>query len=443
MEQKEYDSTKAAFVRSDREKLIRMIQSVLARKEGTPAQTAEISLRLASLYFEEYHQLLLQTTSAPSAEATSYLHRSRALYFQLAKEFPNHPRRDEMLYSIGIGYFDENKIEDGIHTFETLSKSYPKSRYLNDADIEVGDYYFSKNQFDIAKKEYSSVIHRNYMPLITYAYYKTAWCFYNTGNIRGSLSDFKRALSMEKYNPSKFDLRVRAEAANDISLPYVDLGLIDEGMTLYHQLGEPYVHTGIEAMAYRLQEKGDYSKSIALWNHLIRMNDTYKNNSDYDLKIIEAFILENKTQNVVAHIEASAPLYIGRSRWTDFNTKTPNLLQQAQSNWERIIRKYALLFHAEGQKVKNEERYKTAADLYQLYLKYLPNTDFSPDARFNLAEIYRKDNRNLLAASYYVQAYETLKKPKQKEESLRLAVGAVGDDESFAKNKPPKSFELF
>ncbi|NBY20696.1 hypothetical protein EBQ74_10765 [bacterium] len=80
------------------------------RESSSADQKAELNLRLGGLYVEEYHSLLAKAqtdtkkgnTQFDTSEAMAYLDKAVTIYKDLLTRFPNHPRKDEMLYSLAF-----------------------------------------------------------------------------------------------------------------------------------------------------------------------------------------------------------------------------------------------------------------------------------------------------------------------------------------------------
>ena len=57
------------------------------------------------------------------------------------KAFPELPRRDEVLYNLGLAYQDAGQKTKGREVFERLVKEFPASLCINDANKAMDKYF--------------------------------------------------------------------------------------------------------------------------------------------------------------------------------------------------------------------------------------------------------------------------------------------------------------
>jgi TolA-binding protein/cytochrome c-type biogenesis protein CcmH/NrfG len=439
----EYNAERAEILAQKRRALILDIQKFI-RDAHDSDQKAELNLRLSSLYMEDYNANLAKAQQLydtqmeayrkdkrgkrqpklDNSEAMAALDRARAIYKDLIKRYPRHPRRDEMLYFVALASLDRGKTSEGMAYFKQLSDELPNSKYCNDALVQLGDYYFDANQFAQAEVSYAKLVARKYRPLLAYAVYKKAWCDYNQQRQQQALQQFKWVIQNED-SESGAPIRVRNEALRDITLPFVDLKLVNDSIAFFKAFGDPFYRTGIETMASLYFEQGDYHDAVALYQLLLGMDPNYQKNPTYEINIVEALKLQDQTMLAVNRLFNSLPNYLEHSNWYEINSSNAKVIQAASDLFEETARKYALQLHAEGQKTKNEKLYTVARQLYSKYLEYFPNKTNSMKVRFYLAEILYKQRFYAAAADQYYAVYRDPGAGPLRLEAIRSALSAL------------------
>ncbi len=426
---------KTRLLAQKRKGLIEDIKRFL-REARSEKQKLELSLRLGSLYLEDYRALTAASIGAGGASGAggadeagqkaatltsrASLDKALSIYKALLSKYPDHPKSDEMLYSLALASVDKGKMDSAMHYFQKLSLM--KSRYAGDAFIQLGDYYFDLNNFSKALDYFDKIIQTKNKRLLPYAVYKKAWCLYNNSQFLPAINHFKWVARIDNKEST---IRVRQEAIRDIALPFVESRNIDEAIAFYANQDVSPKRQGLEVMAGLLLEQGAYTESIRIYSHLLEMDPNWKTNPSYEIGIVEALRSSNKTADSVDRLFSRFPLYSQGSTWYDINSNDPRNIAEFKMRFEETARKYALSFHAEGQKTKNTTLYDAAKSLYSKYLEYFPNTAHAPKIRFYMAEILFRQNDLSQAASEYYLIYEDKSAGPLRIDAIRYSLAAL------------------
>lgn len=441
-ESEEYTLEKIEVLGRKRRGLILDIRKFL-REASDRDQKGELNLRLGSLYLEDYYsklakaqQLYEQETKEftengkqakkpilDNSDAVASLNKARVIYKDLLQRYPNHHRRDEILFSLGVCSLDKGLDKEGMTLFKILTDQYPKSKYVNDASVQLADHHFDRNQFSIAEPYYDRIIATKNHPLIGYARYKKAWCAYNTGRVRQALEQFKWVIANEKETGSP--LKIQTEALKDITLPFVDLKLLAESVKFFRNIGDPHFRRSMETMALLYVEAADHARSINLWATLLAHDPNHAKNPLYDISIIDALLLKGQPGKAVTRLFSRLATYHENSSWYELNASSPKIIAEASEKFEGLARKLAFQFHAEAQKTKNDATYELAKELYSKYLEFFPITPYSSQLRFFLAEILYRQQAYGKAAEHYIRAHQETKDPALRLDAIRFALSSL------------------
>jgi len=171
----EYDQYKLGVelqVASKRREQIDTLRKIIELGPN-PAEAPDLFFRLAELYWEEskffffesnrkYDDVLRaradkNTSAAAQAEAEqkdilkkslSYQAMAIDQYRTIIKKYPKYKRMDEVLFFLGHNMWESDKKEQAATVYMKLVKDHPKSKYLPDAYLAIGQFYFdgSKGQ---------------------------------------------------------------------------------------------------------------------------------------------------------------------------------------------------------------------------------------------------------------------------------------------------------
>lgn len=421
----EYSAEKMELLTAKRRALMLDIRKFL-REAHSQDQKSELNLRLGALYMEDYHAGLAKAQQTfekqqtaykagknkrmkppkfDSSEAMESLEKARSIYKDLLARDPNNPRRDEVYYFLATSSLDKGKIDEGMGYFTMLSEKAPTSRFINDALIQLGDYYFESNRFPQAEGYYDKIIAKKYIPLIPYSTYKKAWCRYNQGQTQVALQYFKWVIENENEENSSA-VKIKGEALKDITLPFTDLKMVNESIVFFQAQGDPYYRHGLETMSDLYFESGQYDNAIVMYQHLLALDPNYVKNPAYDVSYVEALRMKHQDGPAVDRLFAQLPVYAKDSTWFEINSSNAQAINDATTQFEEIAWKYGTEFHAQAQRTKSAELYNLAKKVYANYLQYFPRTARAPKVRFELAEISYKQGFYVEAADNYYQVYK-------------------------------------
>jgi tetratricopeptide (TPR) repeat protein len=447
----EFNQEKQNLLARKRSLLIQDIKKFI-RESQSGDQKAELNLRLGKLYIEEYYYLMGKSQAKydkeskslngkkvspvlDTSEAMASLEKARTLYKDILSRFPSHPRKDELLYSLAILSLDKGNNNEAVSLLKRIEQETPSSKYVADALIQIGDFYFEANNFKEAEFYFSKAINRKDGKTLPYATYKKAWCQYNTQHFQVSLALFKSLIEMESADNSKNLMRLKNEALRDIALPFAELHLANEAIAFYRSQGDTYQRSGLESMANIFLEKADYKNAILVNETLLSLDANGIKNPDYELAIIDALRASGNNDRAVARLFAQLPNYMAGSSWYELNSASTGIIKGASNRFEETARKYALELHAEGQKTKNDKLYETARSLYQKYLEFFVNFPHAQTIRFYLAEIQYKQGDFLAAADNYYMVYQSPTAGNLRVDSIHFALSALDREVNSERKK--------
>ncbi len=421
-----------ALLHTQRLNLVRDIETLL-RSAKSGKQRIELNLRLARLYMEDYYDNVEKYFLAHSNSNAAYsfgfdlsLDKAQAIYKYLIRYFPKDPRRDEMLYFYAVTSLEKKDAKKAMSTFNELATQYPKSKFASDSLAQLGDYYYDQYNYNKAIESYEGIMHKKNMSLVPYAVYKKAWCLYNLGKLDKSLEYFKWVIKSEDRITTASSLKIRDEAIRDIVFPLADLKKVGESITFFNSFPKPIYRNGLESMAMLFNERGDYDRAISLWQHLLDTDATNLDSPLDEVKIVQAMILENHTNEAFKRMFSVVPNYLTGSKWDKANELQALKKEGSVHELETYARSHAVTLDDTAIKMNTPALAQTARRWYERYLEFFASAKSALDVQVRLGELVFRQRDYAEASRLFVEVYRSALAPqKQKHDALARALASM------------------
>ena len=196
-------------------KAIEQYENLLRTMDVEGDQKAELMFRLAEKYFEEgryEHNIEMQryqeeydncfntpdcdvtTITADTTNSEKWQKKAIRLYTTILDTHPQYARADEVLFFLGSAYAEIKQPDKAVRQFVRLTQQYNTSRYIADAYVSIGEYYFDGNNAFKALQAYKSTTYQD-SPQYGFALYKLAWCYYNVQEYGDASEHMKQVVS--------------------------------------------------------------------------------------------------------------------------------------------------------------------------------------------------------------------------------------------------------
>ncbi len=444
---REYLFAKETFVSDRRDQAIKLLRQEL--DAGMTSNRDNILLRLGQLYAEKYMELSYRETELYSSEiadyekkkvidknakpakldntrSQSYLKDSLTLFYKLEKEFPKHPKMDEVLFFIGFVEMESGN-EKATSYLERVIRQYPRSRKFEEAVIYLADHYFEKTKFRDALNKYSILVHRTESPLYPFARYKIAWCDLNLSQPRKGLAGMKGVVEMLSGATEKSKFNLREQALRDLVLFFGEVEAVEEATEYFSdKVGRDKMLENLRLIADILRSKGkDRAASKAYATLLQEFPDAIES-PNLALGLYESLSRTGLMDQAVATLESATQRYGENSDWAKkFAQTKPAEMKAAQSTLQTESEKGALFLHQSAQKSRNKLSYGYALRLYSALLSGFPNHPSRKNIYFYRAEVFYEQNKFIDAASSYMEAAKVPPKDKRTDEAVYSALEAL------------------
>jgi tetratricopeptide (TPR) repeat protein len=468
---------KEAEVTAARREAIGLLEAYL-RDSPHSKEQAEALYKLAELYWEESKAVYLEKMGAYQEAVTAChndhancprvphkppvvdLTQAQAVYQRLINNYPKFRKIDTVIYLYAFSLRDQGKTGESIKYFQILLDKYPRTRYIADAWMAIGEYRFYEQQnYKSSLEAYEKVLQHPKSTLYDLALFKTAWCYWKLGDTNKSALRFKDVLDLSKKKAGRTEeQQKRAAELQGQALDYlVELFTEDDTKSAHDAFeflaqigGKQYSRKVLKQLADTVFDQTRYERAVEAYKLLIELDPNSAEAPDYHGKIVESYQLLGDVNTAVAEMRKLAANYGGRSAWAAANKDRPKAVEHARTLAEGLIRTLAKTMHAEAQanekttKVVDKVRYARAAEAYEFYLANFGDAGDAVELRYLRADIlYFKLGKYEDAGREYLAVGKSQPVGKYHKDALLQAMGAFEKVRKPGKREIAESDRLF
>lgn len=432
--------------------MIQKLETLLRNRPLYPRK-AEVFFRLGEYYWEEAKYQYLKARRKYDADYEAFEDKrlavepvepkedySRALeyYRKVIQQFPDYPRIDEVMFFLGRGALaqgkqmqDRNLTKEGVQYFQKLVQNYPKSRFIAQTHLALGEHFFETDSLYYAKTNYEKIINNHpKVAMYNYALYKLGWVYFNLREFRKTVTTFQKVV--ENIGNSTGQVSFRDQALNDLVKTYAEMDdSWREALDYFKGVikAEDDVYVKMEKLASLYVGFDKDKEALELYNHFI---DRTPNNSkipewlgsilEVRKKINDFGLTEKEIRRIVNYFETDG-------RWMNANKNNAEATAEAERLAEVNLLFLANHWHLSAEKAEKQKNNELAKDLYtraaadyKLFLSRFPQSKQAYLISYYYAEILYHQIKNYEEAMARYQAVIKLDKKGKFVEDAALGV---------------------
>jgi len=443
------DVSRDAIADEKRDEAIKMLKEIFARFQPGPRK-ADVMFQLAELFWEKSkylsfkemndYQISVEDCHKKSKDPKlcddlkmntrqSEIYRKQALdiYVKIIKEYPDYPRKDEVLFVLGYNHYEMGKKAEGIKFYWDLIKQFPKSRFAPDSYLALGEHFFNSNEVFKAVQAYQKALAYKDPKIYVFALYKLAWCDFNLGEFDKGIEKLKQVIEIADAEQTKGSersrIQLKREALNDMTLFFSNVDATDEARDYFLKVGGQNAEREMMRRLARIyDDQGKSDQAIKAYRIVINDFPNDPEAPDFQSAIVQDYKKMGNKEAVRKEIRRLVELYRPNSPWAKSNSEDKRAIAQAYDLTESALRDIVQEYHQEAQKTKDVKTYQLASDLYKEYLDNFAKAENAYRLRFYYAEILYALEDYEKASEQYGEVVKT--NPKG-EYSIKSAYNAV------------------
>ncbi len=385
-----------------RQKKIATLESII--NSNRPYQNkADVLFRLAEAKWEETkYQYLLEREKYDKAyecyeqkrcteeppEPQENFEEPLRYYRQILREHPSYKRIDEVVYYLGRASLKAGKErkdiqlkKEGVKRLNQLVQQYPKSRYVSQSHLALGEYFFESDSLFYAKTNYEKIIN-NFprSPMYNYALYKLGWVYFNLTEFEKTIDTFKKVIAAIGQGQNRARIEFRAQALNDLIVAWAEMdgGWKEARRYFLKEVGEEETYAKLEKMAGLLVSKDKDIEAIELYRHLIEHDPVSPKIVAFWDAVLEVNRKLEDKRAIETVINEVVVYFDHKGKWWIANRSNEEITKKAdEAVWTGLFF-LANEYHRAAQELAKRRRdamvqYRAAAKYYSMFLDRFPD----------------------------------------------------------------------
>lgn len=368
-----------------------------------------------------------------------------AQYTKIVQEFPDFERSDEVLFFLGTTLMEEGQDRKALVAFKRLVQKYPQSRYLPDAYLAFGEYYFNnskgrREELLKALEAYKKAAEFPESQGYAFAIYKQGWCYFNLGDYPKAKDMFKTVVlygelagsaAVEKDGGKSGKNTLIREARADYVRTYARDGDVTQARADFSKVATKVEDrfTMLKQLANLYYADGKDREAAITYNTLIKEAPLSPEAPGFQAKIVDCVLRMGNKSRTVSQVRRLVKIVKEvESAGVIKEEKDKKALEEARELAERTLSNLAVTWHNEAKKTRDEETFRFADAIYGDYLTLFPENPKAYDLRFFWAELLNDHLQNFekAAANYTLVVLQDAKVLEEKDEQGNPKPGKPG-----------------
>lgn len=404
----------------------------LSKKTRSKAMQGDVWIRLAKAYTEksalveqrineEFDKKMdayfaKKTPSKPVLNldpAQSFNRKAVELYKWYLRDNPRSANTDQVLFFLGYNTMALGDSTASVKYYETLSKQYPKSEFVTEANLSLADYYFDQGTKNYSQSRTNYLKAENYYKKIiqgksrlsSIATYKLAWVNLKLGKSNDALALITRVIRDGKFKDQRkvSTERLAKEAQRELPMFYAQVQDYKKAIPYFKaNLPEQDVPKALEQLALFYADSGQREGAGYLFDYLSRTG-SLSTGKVFDFQMKKVQLAETKGGIVNSRMELLDLIdgFGPKSAWAK-KARKDNAYEEPYKRMELLLRNYALSAHKESRAKQDDlNSMRKADEAYKLYESNFAKEDKTGEMKFFHAELLYEAKQYASSAELY------------------------------------------
>ncbi|HPI40850.1 MAG TPA: outer membrane protein assembly factor BamD [Pseudobdellovibrionaceae bacterium] len=218
--------TSELMIQNSEIKAIDALKKIIERKRGT-SEEPDLLFRLGEMHLKRARtQRNLDLAKSGKQDNAFKLEVRNALdvFTSIESKFPHFQNLDSVLFTHAFAANQVGLQQDSIRLYQKIFTQFPKSLFIPDVTLEMGEIYFNLQKYNLALEYFEKI--ENYPTASVYIYgkYKSAWTLYNLRRTKQGMEKLIEVANKSSGNDEsrtkkeKTKHNLRKEALRDITI---------------------------------------------------------------------------------------------------------------------------------------------------------------------------------------------------------------------------------
>jgi tetratricopeptide (TPR) repeat protein len=383
------------------DQLIGKLQRLIRITEDTDTEKPDLMFRLAELFAEKQRYYTFRAgemdekigSARSPSQKQGYLSEKKGfedqerywlleavkIYIEICNspKFKKYPKMDEVLFYLAYMLQQVRREEQARVFFQRLIKDHPSSKFIPDAYMSFGVYYFQTGDMDSARKIFDRVTQFKESRVYGYAMFLKAWCWYNLSQYKKSLETFEQVIEIARAQrkTNKLAPTLERDSKMNMVLPYSRVEPIEVGAAkawnYFRRFGGEMAPKMHERLAEVYWEQGRYKLSTQVYHELMRNFPASQSFCNWQYSIVRNTISTGQLRDQVQELQRLSAVW---EYARDKKFLKPDKFEECEQNTQAMLHELATVWHKTGQKTENVTYYDLAQHLYREYITKFPKS---------------------------------------------------------------------
>ncbi len=290
---------------------------------------------------------------------------------RIERRFRFFAKLDEVLYTMGWHLNDLKRHGEAVDAFMRLVRKTPRSAYLPDAYLGIGNYYFGKNQGGEALKWYTKVLKFKQSDVYGWGLYYIGWVHYNRQDYEQAVDAFVKVLDYSA-NEARGRVTFFEDGTKYLVKSWAEIGTPTRALSFFKKTVPGQELALLDALARHYTETSQYQKSSIILNELIRLTYEKPKSVEYLYLTVDNYYKAADLEGTIGAIER---LSLGL-------LKHGTELVPAE-DISLLLAEIATTFHAESERTLDEKVLRYSEKIYSAYMEHFADTRHAYDMLHN------------------------------------------------------------
>jgi TolA-binding protein len=340
---------------------------------------------------------------SPQMPARDY---SKAIknYKRIINDYPDFEQLDGAYYLLAYCLTESGRQSESSEIFNKMVELFPHSRFVPEAFLRRGEYYFDQDEMDKAVDAYKKVIEFTDSELLDKAYYKLGWAYYRKDQFEMAIDYFRMVVDYyAKRNIAGEEAdNLKNEAIEYMAISFADYGGLDKLKNYFKKVGgRDYAIEIYKKLGDIYFDRSEYTRAIETYKSFLSDYPNHPDNSDLQKQIVDCYITVEDKEKELAERENYITMFDTNSRWFSLNKDNPLAVDKAMANLRNNIRYLSAYYHNLAVQKKDSRYYPLAIKNYRRFIDKFPDDIKVFEQHFFLAEcLYYSDDFMAAAREY-------------------------------------------
>jgi tetratricopeptide (TPR) repeat protein len=183
--------------------------------------------------------------------------------------FRNYPKLDTALFDYGYTLQSGKYMKEARAVYDKLLKNFPNSKYVPEAHLAFGEYFFDAGELADADARYAMVLKFPKSSVYWYAMYKRGWVYLRLQRAQDALEAFFQVAQATKTDAAHAALHRAADG--DFVRAYAEVGKPDKALATFRRVDSAAAEDMLGVFAELEAARGKLDAAAATYRELVKL----------------------------------------------------------------------------------------------------------------------------------------------------------------------------